>query len=108
MDKELHSSSTFIAFVLVAALVITVCALVVNPPTGLQNGMVIGKRHTEPQRIYNPVIFISQGKTRIRPATYDYGLEKWEVQVQNGIQVDWWTVNQEFYKNVNIGDEITK
>lgn len=101
--------SWFVPIVAVALIFAIVgLALLVHPPAGLQSGTVIGKRHTEPQRIYNPVIFLSQGKMQVQPATYEYGLEQWEVQVANGVKTDWWTVNQEFYQNVDIGDRITK
>lgn len=108
MDKELQIVSTFIVFVLVTVLVITVCILVADSPTRLQSGTVIRKKHTEPQRIYNPVIFIRSGKLLIQPATYAYGSDKWQVLVQQRHKTEWWDVSEEFYQNVDIGDRITK
>lgn len=109
-SKQMNDEGSWLIPIVAVALIFAIVglALLVHPPAGLQSGTVIGKRHTEPQRIYNPVIFIRSGKLLIQPAKYAYGSDKWQVLVQQRHKTEWWDVSEEFYQNVDIGDRITK
>ncbi len=74
-----------------------------HPSSGLDSGIVVRKVHTPAHRIYSPVISIAQGRTRVMPF-YRTTAEKWEILVQSGARSDWWSVDEEYYSEIEIGD----
>ena len=78
-----------------------------HPSGGLDSGIVVRKVHTPAKQIYNPVISMVQGRMRIIPA-FRHTAEKWEILVQSGARSDWWSVDEEYYSVVEIGDQVER
>ncbi len=70
-------------------------------------GTVTDKSYVPARQTYTPLIMVTNKQTHIIPR-YTYHPESWQIYVQNDDGGEWWTVTQDYYNNVNIGDHVDR
>ena len=91
-----HSEDIVLSFILIVmacSVVLAVFAVVTEKD--LTEGMVMNKRYSA-----GYVLFLND-RYHVQP-------DRWIVEIQNGDQKDWWTVTENYYDSVKIGDWVEK
>ena len=86
--------------VLFLLLMLTACS------APLYAGTVTEKVYTPAHKTYAPIVMIVNKTTRVIPRWVNHG-DEWLVWIQNGEDRDSWTVSEEYYNSVEVGDYVT-
>lgn len=90
----------------VLSMILIVCLIVLSACSNIDYGTVIEKKYTPAHRQYSPII-IAAKTTRIIPRWINHP-DNWEILVQNENGREWWTVSEEIYNGIDIGEEVDR
>lgn len=91
-----HSDIIVMSFMfIVTACLIVLMIFTILTGKDLTEGMVMNKRYSAGYVLY------LNDHYQVQP-------ERWIVEIQNGDEKDWWTVTENFYDSVKIGDWVKK
>ena len=91
-----HGEDTVLSFMFVVTVcLIVLVILVILTDKDLTEGMVMNKRY-------------SAGYVLHLNDRYQVQPDRWIIEIQNGDQKDWWTVTENYYDSVKIGDWVEK
>lgn len=75
--------------------------------SSIDYGTVINKSYNPAHTLYQPMIMVINKQTRIIPRWVSYS-DSWKILVENDQGKEWWDVTEEYFNDVNIGDEVDR
>lgn len=90
------------------AILLLICALFLTAcKSSIDYGTVTDKQYAPAQLIYSPLITTVNKQTRIIPR-YIHHPQRWHIYVQNEDGGEWWSVTENYYNSVEIGDFVDR
>ena len=87
-------------------LLLIVCVLVVGCKS-IDYGIVVEKSFTAAHSTYAPYVMIINKQTKIMPRWVSHP-DSWKILVKNDDGSEWWSVSEEYYNSVNVGDNVDR
>lgn len=89
------------------AILLLVCVLLLTACKSIDYGTVTDKQYIPARQVYSPLIMIVNKQTKIIPR-YIYHPQMWRIYVQNDDGGEWWSVTEDYYNSVKIGDFVDR
>ena len=89
------------------AILLLVCVFTLTACKSTDYGTVTDKQYTPARQVYSPLVMVVNKHPRIIPR-YIYHPQMWQIYVQNEDGGEWWSVAEDYFNSVNIGDFVDR
>ena len=83
------------------------CAFMLTGCKSIDYGTVKDKSFSPAHKTYAPIVTRIGKTTRIFPRWIHHS-DSWAILVENEEGKDWWTVSEDFYNSVDVGDTVDR